>query len=426
MPRLPVKCALIVAGMITGLTAVGSDWARFRGPNGSGISADTERMPTVWNETTNLKWKTKLPGPGSSSPIVVGERVFVTSWSGYGLSREEPGEQAKLRRHLSCIDRTNGEVIWTTTVEPFLPEDEYGGMFAEHGYASHTPVSDGEHVFAFFGKTGAVAFDMEGNQLWQTGLGTESDPRGWGSASSPILNEDLLFVTATAESEALAALNKATGEVVWKQEATGFNGVWGTPVLAPSSDGGKDLVIAVTGEIWAFAPQTGKLRWFCKSPTSSSYCSSAVVEDGVVYAMETGPGGGGGIAVRAGGKGDVTDSRVVWTGNQSNRIGTPLVHEGRIYAFSSGIATCFDAATGEQIYRGRLRSTGGARPSGGRRTAGRIGLFLACHGRWEDLFHCPRGRHVRPRGGRGFQAACRQSRHVRTRRLQCDACHQQG
>ena len=124
-------------------SALGADWARFRGPNGSGVSSDTQPLPTTWSATKNLKWKVELPGPGSSSPIVVGERVYVTCWSGYGTDRGNPGDQKQLRRHLVCLDRNTGGTIWSKAVEPTLPEDEYRGMFAEHGYASHTPVSDG-------------------------------------------------------------------------------------------------------------------------------------------------------------------------------------------------------------------------------------------------------------------------------------------
>src|SRR6185295_7976457 len=96
----------------------------------------------------NLKWKVALPGPGSSSPIIVGDKIFITSWSGYGTDRgNRGGKQEDLKRHLTCLDRKTGKQIWDKTVKPYLPEDEYGGMFAEHGYTTHTPVSDGERVY---------------------------------------------------------------------------------------------------------------------------------------------------------------------------------------------------------------------------------------------------------------------------------------
>jgi len=118
-------------------------------------------------------------------------------------------------------------------------------MFAEHGYASHTPVSDGEHVFCFFGKAGVFAFDLKGNKLWQASVGTESGARNWGTASSPVLYKNLVIVPATAESEAIVALNKETGKEVWRQEAAGFNSCWGSPVLVRVDDQRTDLVIGV-------------------------------------------------------------------------------------------------------------------------------------------------------------------------------------
>jgi outer membrane protein assembly factor BamB len=349
---------------------MGSDWTRFRGENGSGISADDTPVPVRWSATENLKWKVELPGPGSSSPIIVGDRVFVTCWTGYGVGRGSPGDQRQLRRHLICLNRETGETIWSRSVEPVLPEDNYGGMFAQHGYASHTPVSDGQRVYVFFGKTGVLAFDREGSQLWHTRVGDGLDPRSWGSSSSPILHKDLLIVTASAESQALIALNKETGEEVWRKEATGFAGLWGTPVLVDVDQQRTELVIGVPWEIWGFDPETGKFLWYCEAMDTDSFCSSVVVGDGVVYAIEG--RGGGSIAVRVGGEDDVTASHVVWTGRHANRISTPLLYDGRLYFFSGRIASCLDASTGEEIFRARLEGLSGA-PADGGRAGGRFG-----------------------------------------------------
>jgi outer membrane protein assembly factor BamB len=358
MIRYVMNTATIVAILIFASSSARSDWTRFRGPNGSGVDSSGGPTPTTWSDAENLRWKVAMPGRGSSSPIVVGDRVFVTCWSGYGMDQSDPGDQKQLRRHLLCIDGNTGKTLWSKAVEPYLPEDEFRGMFTQHGYASHTPVSDGQRVYAFFGKTGALAFDMEGNQLWQTSVGTESGSHDWGTASSPILHKNLLIVTATAESEALVALDKATGKTVWRQEAAGFNSTWGTPVLAKVDADRTDLVIAVPYEIWGLDPDTGKLRWYCEAIGVSSFCSSVVAHDGIVYAMESGRDGSGGIAVRVGGKGDVTGTHVVWSGSQSNRIGTPVLHEGRLYSCSNKIVNCYDAATGKELYKSRLTSSG--------------------------------------------------------------------
>src|SRR5687768_1227923 len=129
--NLSLAICLCAFGMVSLSTIVASDWARFRGPNGSGISADQKSVPTQWSETENLKWKVALPGPGSSSPIVVGDRIFVTCWSGYGMELANPGKQEDLRRHLVCLDRHSGKTIWSKTVGAVLPEDHYGNMFAQ-------------------------------------------------------------------------------------------------------------------------------------------------------------------------------------------------------------------------------------------------------------------------------------------------------
>ena len=341
-----------------------ADWLQFRGPNGTGISDEPAETPTEWSPDS-LKWKAALPGPGSSCPIVVGNKVLVTCWTGYGTDEAGEGGQDGLRRHLICFDKNNGNELWRKTVEPFLPEDQYGGMFAEHGYASHTPASDGTHVFAFFGKTGVVAFDLDGKELWKTSVGTESGARNWGSASSPILFEDLVIVPATAESESIIALDKASGKQVWKAEAAGFNSTWGSPVLT-TVDGRTDVVIAIPGEVWGLNAETGKLAWYSDGVPASSMCSSAVADaSGTVYAIESGPGGGGGVAIRSGGTKNVSESHVVWAGNQSNRISTPLFHDGKLYTIANKIVTCLDASTGKTIYEKRLRANASAAPSGG-------------------------------------------------------------
>ncbi len=346
---------LLVLGVAT--YAFAGDWTRFRGPNGSGISPDSEPTPVTWSPTENLNWKATLPGAGVSSPIVVGDRIFVTCYSGYGVDRNNLGRMDDLKRHLVCIDRGSGRVLWDKTVKAVLPEDSFSGMgIPAHGYASHSPVSDGKRVYVFFGKTGALAFDMDGKQLWQTGVGTESDRRRWGSASSPILYNDLLIVTASSESEAMVGLDTATGKEVWRQEASGLANVWGTPLLVDVGDDRTDLVLGVPYEIWGFSPSTGKLRWYSEAMAGDQFNSSVVAAGQTVYAVEG--RGGGSIAVRAGGKGDVSKTHTVWSGRDSSRFGTPVVHDGRMYYFSGTVANCIDTETGDRVYQGRL--TGGS------------------------------------------------------------------
>ena len=350
-----------LAVLILGSLATAADWPRFHGADGNGVSADKQPLPTTWSETENLKWKAKLPGPGSSSPIVIGKRVVVTCWSGYGTDSAREGEESDLRRHVVCFDRDTGKLLWDSVVKPVLPEDPYQGQFTQHGYASHTPVSDGKRIYVFFGKTGALAFSLDGEKLWQTSLGTGSGPHGWGTASSPVLYKDLVIVPAAAESGSLVALNCETGKEVWRYKDPGFSSVWGTPVLVDCGQGRTDLAVAVPGKVWGFDPETGKMRWHSDGLESDSICTSAIAGHGVVYVLETGPRGGGNIAVKAGGEGDVSKTNILWRSTQRSRIATPVLEGKRIYFVSGRVANCLNAASGETVYRASL--TGGAVPA---------------------------------------------------------------
>jgi hypothetical protein len=299
---------------------------------------------------------------------VVGDLLFVTCYSGYGANF---GKIEDLKRHLVCVDRSSGKILWDKSVDAVLPEDSYSGMgIPSHGYASHTPVSDGKHIYVFFGKSGVLAYDLEGKQRWHQSVGTESDRRRWGSASSPILHEDNVIVVASAESEAIIALNAETGDEVWRQEAAGLANVWGTPLIVKIDDERTDLVLGVPYEIWGFNPDSGKLRWYSEISAGDQYSSSLVAVQDVVYSIEG--RGGGSAAVRAGGKGDVTKSHTVWSGSDSSRFGTPVVYQGRLYFFASGVATCNDAKTGKKVFQGRLEG-GSSSGGGGRSRFGRGG-----------------------------------------------------
>jgi outer membrane protein assembly factor BamB len=351
----------VLGSSVLGSSLFAGDWPRFRGPNGDGISPDAKSPPTEWSDTKNLKWKTELPGPGLSCPIVIGDHVYLTCWTGYGADPENIGSPEQLKRHLLSVNRKTGEIEWTTTAPATLPEDRYGGMFAENGFASHTPTGDGERVYAFFGKSGVVAYDLAGRELWRAEVGSGLDPRQWGTASSLVLHKDLLIVTAAIESNSVIALNKVTGKEVWRQQADGLAGTWSTPILVSAKDR-TDLVLPVPFEVWGLNPETGKLRWYCEGIDSDSACASVVAHDDVMYLVDG--RNGGSMAIKAGGEKDVSKTHVLWRGRDRGRIGTPLYADGRLYWVNDKIVTCLNAADGKQIYRSRLG--GGAAPEGGR------------------------------------------------------------
>ena len=149
--RTTHRTSLLLAA--SALLFVSADWTRFRGPDGSGVSND-KGVPTTWSATENVVWRTSLPGFGASSPIVLGDQIFLTCYSGYGLDQDKPGDQSDLRLHLLCIDRATGRILWDKKTITRIPETPYdGGRVGLHGYASATPVTDGKAVYAFFGRS---------------------------------------------------------------------------------------------------------------------------------------------------------------------------------------------------------------------------------------------------------------------------------
>ena len=361
---------LIAALMITVIAPAidAGEWTRFRGPNGSGIAADTS-VPVRWSETENLLWKTPLPGPGTSSAIVSGGRVYLTSWSGYGddpLS-EDTGRMEDLKRHLLCVDRADGTIVWNSTVDAVMPEDRFDGYLREHGYATNTPVTDGNRIYVFFGKTGALAFDLNGKQLWHVNLGTESTGRRWGSGASPVVYGDLLIVNASDESQTIYALDCSTGKEVWKAEASSLDLVFNTPILIDLPNGRTELILAVPGgrgasspgEIWGLNPDSGKLIWLAKAELPGNTAPSIVSDGDIMFCL--GGRNGGSFAVRAGGRGDVTDSHVLWTGRAASYVPSPVYHDGYLYWVSDqGVFHCVDARDGSIVSRGRLIDGGGS------------------------------------------------------------------
>jgi outer membrane protein assembly factor BamB len=331
-----------------------ADWPRFRGPNGNPI--ESAAVPDTWSADENIRWKVDLPGPGSSSPCIAGDLVFVTCYTGYGTSRTDPGQPANLTRHLLCFDRRTGALRWERAVKARRTDDPYRGMIQEHGYASSTPATDGKRVFVFYGKTGLFAYDLEGNELWSADLGDGSAVMGWGSAASPIVHEGVVIMNASAESEALVALNAENGQEVWRAQAGGLAGTWCTPVVVEAEvDGNKrqEVVLGVPGEVWGLNFKTGKLAWYATGVDENVLCTSLVAGPGTVYLV--GGRAGTAVAVRLGGKGDVSQTHVLWTARVGSYVPSPLLHEGRLYWVSDrGIACCINAENGEVAYRERL------------------------------------------------------------------------
>lgn len=342
---LSLMACLFAASMVVGAAGV-EEWHQFRGPGGQGVSRGSV-LPTSWAVDRNLIWKAALPGAGGSGAVVHGERIFLTSYSGYAVPGSGPGDIGALQRHVLCLKRGDGSVMWKKDVAAAQPEEP---KVRDHGYASSTPLVDGERVYIFLGKSGVLAFDHDGRELWKADVGTKT--HGWGSATSPVLYRDLVIINASVESESLIALDRRTGKEVWR--AGGMKESWNTTILVPVEGGRQELVVAVFGKVLGFDPDNGAPLWSCATGIGW-YMVPGLVNDGdKVYCI--GGRTGGALAVRAGGRGDVTQSRRLWTLNKGSNVSSPLLHEGHLYWMHEnlGIAYCVDASTGKLVYEERI------------------------------------------------------------------------
>ena len=328
-----------------------NDWAAFRGPDGQGVSA-AKALPVKWSESENIAWKIPMPGPGASSPIMFKDHIYVTCYSGFFVPGEAEGSQKDLKRHLLCLDRKSGKRLWEKIVAARLPEEE---RIRDHGFAASTPAADKDHVYCFFGKTGVMAFDHEGKQVWSADVGSKTN--GWGTSASPVLYKNMVFINASVESESLVALDRRTGKELWK--AKGIREAWNTPVVVTSVNGKPELIVATKGSVQAFEPTSGKQLWTCATDIGWYMVPSVIAHDGIVYCLG-GRSGVAALAVRTGGSGDVTKSHRLWTSVKGSNVTSPVFHDGHLYWMNDnlGIAFCAKADSGEIVYEKRMERSG--------------------------------------------------------------------
>ena len=201
------------------------DWSRFRGSGATGLAG--QEIPTTWSDTENLAWRTDLPGKGSSSPVIWGDKIFLTTYSGYGQAVESPGDLRQLQLHVVCLSIKDGTILWDHQLDAAEEEQTVTKRIADHGYASPTPCVDDRFVFASFGPSGVVALTHDGEFKWRTSVGTNT--AGFGAAASVIEFEDVVIINASIEDGALYALEKTTGKIRWRK--ANIERAWTTPTM---------------------------------------------------------------------------------------------------------------------------------------------------------------------------------------------------
>jgi outer membrane protein assembly factor BamB len=315
-------------------------------------TSDATGLPVTWSDSENIAWKTALPGPGASSPIVFGDRIYLTCYTGYFVPDQPGGSLEQLKRHLIAVRLADGDIIWDEAVPAKLPEES---RIRDHGYAANTPAADADRVYVFHGKSGVFAYDHDGGQLWQADVGSKTS--GWGTAASPVLYKDVVFINASVESESLVALDRRTGDEKWR--AGGIREAWNTPMIVTADSGREELVVATHGQVLAFDPDSGKPLWSCKTDITWYMVPTAVAADGIIYYLG-GRSGVAGLAVRAGGSGDVTATHRLWTSMKGSNVTSPVYLDGYLYWMHEklGVAYCANVDTGEVVYEQRLDGAG--------------------------------------------------------------------
>jgi outer membrane protein assembly factor BamB len=361
-----------------------SDWPQWRGPHGNGI-ADEKNLPDRWSATENVAWKASLSGLGVSSPIVFGDRVFVTSQIGSGVRRAgnhprlaqgaaaaTAGERAlgapkdapadgRTFFVVEAFSRTDGHRLWQHRTEAVGP---LAGVHDKHNLASPSPVTDGQLVYAWFGTGQVVALDMNGKLVWERHLGKEISPFeiNWGHASSPTLFQESLILLCDHEPASyLLAVDKKTGKDRWKTDRGNGRSSYTTPFVVNAASG-PELIVNSSQRVDAYDPRTGAFLWHVGG-SNQFPIPVPTFHDGVIY-MSRGYRSGPYMAIRPGGKGDISASHVVWQVNTGAPYISSLVYDsGLLYmANDVGAITVVDAANGQKVWQERVDGVFSASP----------------------------------------------------------------
>ena len=380
------KLGLALA-MVCGGSVAAADWPQWRGPRGTGAT-DEKNLPVTWSATENVVWKAAIGGLGVSSPIVAGDRVFVTSQIGTGVRR--PGNHPRLaqgsgtvgERALGAVrdgqaaddDRTffvveafhriDGRRLWQYRMEATGP---LPGVHDKHNLASPSPVTDGQMVFAWFGTGQIVALDLNGKVVWERHLGKEIAPFdiSWGHASSPTLFGDtLLLLCDHTPASYLLAVDKKTGKERWRTDRGKGRMSYTTPFVVESA-AGPELIVNSSQRVDAYDPRSGAFLWHVGG-SNQFPIPAPTFHDGVLY-MTRGYRSGPYMAIRPGGRGDISASHVVWEVPTGAPYISSLVYdEGILYMASDvGAVTAIDAATGKRIWQQRVEGIFSASPVAG-------------------------------------------------------------
>ena len=375
-PRVTLLLACLLIPMMFGSVTAQENWPRFRGVDANSAVADDPRLPDTWNKTTNVKWKAEIPGSGWGSPIVWGDRVFVSSVhsdadyekpkAGLYLGRGRPVPPDTIHHWMVyCLSLKTGKLIWkheTHSGKPKMPRHP------KSSYAAETPTTDGKRLYVLFGDLGLYCYDLGGKLLWTHAIAPRKTQFGYGAAASPVVEGgQVIYVYDNHESSYIEALDGATGKSRWKVKRD-EKSTWATPFVWNHA-GGTEIVVAGRKENRAYSPD-GDLLWHFDGRMSVLTIPSPLVADGLLYitsgyfqdqkrpVFAVAPGGRGNIALKTG---QTSNEHIRWSLQKMGPYNTsPIVYKGRYFTLlDRGMATCHDAETGKLIHN-RVRFPRGA------------------------------------------------------------------
>lgn len=364
-----MRTSFIAILLLTCSSLAAEPWHQFRGPAGGKLPSISH--PIQWDTNTNVAWKIPMKGSGWSSPVVAGDRLFITSAESDGGDRPKgmmagvasmsTFRQAKPANHRFCVtafSMIDGSQLWRRVVGEKVPDV----IHPSNTYATESPATDGERVFAFFATTGSLtAWSMDGELLWRKELGSYKSGNGFGTGSSLAVTDDRVFVQYdNDESSFVAAFDAKTGKEAWRDDRPTRTS-WSTPLIWGTPNN-KELVTCGAKVVTSYDPASGDVLWRL-SGMESGFSGSPAIDRNAIYFGNSGPGSDGPlVAVGIGTRGEVqlnknfeSDS-LLWSRTRSGPgMASPVVSNGYLYVpVSGGILNCYDTSTGDRLYRNRV------------------------------------------------------------------------
>lgn len=361
------RCALCVWLVLTASAAASQfdkakydNWHHWRGPDATGVAKRAE-PPLTWSEEENIRWKVAIEGRGSSTPIVWGDRIFLLTAIDTGKvdpSLPEPEDQPKRLFGITfpntsyqfvvlCLDRNTGRTLWRRVAVEKVPHEGHHG---DNNYASASPTTDGERLYAWFGSAGLYCYDLTGKLLWQRDLGKVDMRRSFGEGCSPVVHGGRLVINRDNEGQSyIVVLDAESGETIWQAERDEPS-AWATPLVV-EHDGPTQVITSASNRVRSYALEDGELLWECGGQVGN-VTPSPVTDGELVYCM-SGYRGSALFALPLDADGDISGSdRIAWSKSRgTSYVPSPLLYDGLLYFTQSNnaILTCLDAKTGEAV-----------------------------------------------------------------------------